>query len=994
MVRSPASKARSARRGSSILLPTRMEGAHQGQVGNFGGFRGSRYSSLEGSSSVCGPYLLSSTRRCREGSSPLRRGQFLDSQGCCGGASKVTLDSRLLLPDVSCQEEIRGLASDYRPQCIQQACSLATLQNGDTSKYLDFGSSRYVGDLNRPQGRLFPYTDKEIGQEIPEIHFSGQSVPVQGHALRSDHRPFGVHQATSGGCGLFTQSRSRYPYLFRRLPDAAYRPSLSALQHQVGLDNSSTPRFYPFTGEIRGSSIPGLHFPGKPFPYGSGPRSSSSVQVPESQGVGYSAQQSGLYSGQVVSEASRIPQFPFGCRTPGSAPYSPSSDVSSFQMETCIPRVGCSDSIGSFRQGLGHVVGFGGQCFEGRLSSESVPYSNSVYGRIYDGLGCLPQRSVSFRGLAGGSTPGTHQCAGDESSSASHSVPTASAAGSVHLSGYRQCYSGSLFGESGGYKVSQAMCPHYQDSSSLSGYGSVPLSEASSRAPECFSRHAIQITESSYHRMDPEQVYIQGHLHGLGDSSCRSVCHSSEFPDSDVRVSSSGSFGLGSRCSIPELGGSSGICLPSIQPPGQGTSQGQESRLLGSPDSTSVAQTALVSGSSGFAGRSPLGHSGQVESPQPAQIQTVSPQSGTPTPSRVEAISVCLLQAGFSAEVTDGITRSIRSSSSAIYESRWSVFCSWCISRKIDPLGASIQLIAEFFLYLFKVRELAPSTIRGYRSALANVFSFRGRSDVGTCSTLSNLLRSFSLEKPKVRILTPQWDLALVLDSLTRSPYEPLASASVKFLFWKTVFLIALASGRRRSEIHALSSSPSCLRWSRNYSLVTLLTDPSFLAKNQVPNFSPDPIKIPALKAVSGPNDQDLLLCPCRALKFYLDKTKGGRQGPRPRLFLSIKAKQSDISSQTISRWICETIQKAYEGSTAETRDSVRVRAHEVRALSASWAFLNGTSYDEVMASAFWRGRNTFADFYLRSLSSHADGLYSLGPLVTAQSVTCPPVNP
>ncbi|XP_033726763.1 uncharacterized protein LOC117316331 [Pecten maximus] len=42
------------------------------------------------------------------------------------------------------------------------------------------------------------------------------------------------------------------------------------------------------------------------------------------------------------------------------------------------------------------------------------------------------------------------------------------------------------------------------------------------------------------------------------------------------------------------------------------------------------------------------------------------PNPGTPTPSRVEAISVCLLQAGFSAEVTDGITRSIRSSSSAI----------------------------------------------------------------------------------------------------------------------------------------------------------------------------------------------------------------------------------------------------------------------------------------------------------------------------------------
>jgi hypothetical protein len=43
--------------------------------------------------------------------------------------------------------------------------------------------------------------------------------------------------------------------------------------------------------------------------------------------------------------------------------------------------------------------------------------------------------------------------------------------------------------------------------------------------------------------------------------------------------------------------------------------------------------------------------------------------------------------------------------------------------------------------------------------------------------------------------------------------------------------MLALASGRRRSEIHAFSVSDSCLRFNRNKSSVTLLTDPCFLEK-------------------------------------------------------------------------------------------------------------------------------------------------------------------
>lgn len=299
-------------------------------------------------------------------------------------------------------------------------------------------------------------------------------------------------------------------------------------------------------------------------------------------------------------------------------------------------------------------------------------------------------------------------------------------------------------------------------------------------------------------------------------------------------------------------------------------------------------------------------------------------------------------------------------------------------------------MIADFLLSLFRDRHLSPGTIAGYRSALASVFAFHGRQEVGNSPSLSALIRGFGLSRPRTRQLAPHWNLAFVLNSLTKAPYEPLSSASLKFLTLKTVFLVTLASGRRRSEVHALSCLQSCLRWSRGFSAVTLVTDPAFLTKNQVPGFSPEPIRIPSLPSVPGCSDEDKLLCPCRALRVYLDKTRGGR-GSRSRLFLSIKPGKRDISAQTVSRWICEVIRMAYDHAEEGILERFKVRAHEVRALATSWALLSGSSFQEVMSAAFWRGQTTFTDYYLRSLASVSDDLFALGPLVVAQSLAVPP---
>ena len=118
------------------------------------------------------------------------------------------------------------------------------------------------------------------------------------------------------------------------------------------------------------------------------------------------------------------------------------------------------------------------------------------------------------------------------------------------------------------------------------------------------------------------------------------------------------------------------------------------------------------------------------------------------------------------------------------------------------------------------------------------------------------------------------------------------------------------------------------------------------MGKNQLPLVLSDPISLPLL---SG-EDANPLLCPVRASRIYFDRSLHRRKG-RKRLFIShLESIEKEISCDTISHWIVQTIKLAY-GST--NLDQVRVNAHEVRALSSSCAWSNKVPLDEVVNAGF-----------------------------------------
>ena len=207
----------------------------------------------------------------------------------------------------------------------------------------------------------------------------------------------------------------------------------------------------------------------------------------------------------------------------------------------------------------------------------------------------------------------------------------------------------------------------------------------------------------------------------------------------------------------------------------------------------------------------------------------------------------------------------------------------------------------------------------------------------------------------------------------------------LKHLTLKTAFLLALASGKRHSEIHAwVANKVSYLgQWKK-------VTVRNQLAREGSQSVSL--VTIPALTTIVDRQFKgDRTLCPVRTQRYYLDRTKDLRAS-RSLLFISFKkGHTSDIRRAALSSWLKQTILLCYKQADQQVLDLVQVKAHDIRAFAASKAFYGGVSVDQIMQACHWKAHNTFTNFYLKDFtwSDNNNNMY-LGPVVAAQQVLDP----
>ena len=385
----------------------------------------------------------------------------------------------------------------------------------------------------------------------------------------------------------------------------------------------------------------------------------------------------------------------------------------------------------------------------------------------------------------------------------------------------------------------------------------------------------------------------------VGRTTDRYVCDIRQQTTRIVRFAISGPQGGVDRCHVHALGQGEGplVRLPAIQDgPASSAEDRSITRTAGDTDRSTATGSIMVSRADGPNPRRP-GSPVRGRS-RPADTRRVHERgrdrnSSLPAvkSSRVETLRAILRAKGHSREAANMMSRCLRESSQQVYESHWSRFVAFCRTKRWQVFQVRSHHFSTYMMHLFR-DGLLPSTIISHRTSVVSVLR-HWVYDPAANPHIKLLVRAFRLERPVQRRIMPKWDLHLVLLSLLRPPFtsqsedDGESSDDVIPLKWQTLkclFLLALASARRRSYLHALSIAPGRCVFARGNTqrqlVVSLLPEPGFLAKNQLPTQAPEWITVPGI-AHLNPTEPERMLCPVRQLKLYIrdsERIRGGRQ--------------------------------------------------------------------------------------------------------------------
>ena len=384
----------------------------------------------------------------------------------------------------------------------------------------------------------------------------------------------------------------------------------------------------------------------------------------------------------------------------------------------------------------------------------------------------------------------------------------------------------------------------------------------------------------------------------------RPVCQSGEHSLRAVVLPDGSRGALGLGCSVRRVAGRLVVCFPSAALDPTGVASGEARVLQGSVDCTPVARETLVSRPSAAGSRIPMASASQEGSLVPSQGSDLAPQAGNVAALGLAAIEP--LSQGLDEAVLETMRNARAPSTRACYDHKWKVFSSWCLANQVNPVTCSVSLVLRFLQSILDAGK-AASTIRIYSVAISLHHEKVTGLPVGRHPSVTEFMKGVRRARPGRVLRAAPWDLPLVLQSLTKAPYEPLDQSDLRSLSRKTAFLLALSSAKRVGELQALSVSPDCIRWKADDTGVSLWPNPAFLPKVVKPQTVNQVLEISALH-LDGADDRSAL-CPVRALRAYVDRTQALR-GTDTQLFVCYGGKRMGLplSKQCLSHWLVDSL--------------------------------------------------------------------------------------
>ena len=233
-------------------------------------------------------------------------------------------------------------------------------------------------------------------------------------------------------------------------------------------------------------------------------------------------------------------------------------------------------------------------------------------------------------------------------------------------------------------------------------------------------------------------------------------------------------------------------------------------------------------------------------------------------PSRLGSIEQAIRKEGLNNFSVRVLLRCHKRSTIRQYQCVWSKFLAFLAREGILHHKVDVKDVLNFLSFFAEFHSFAYKTLAVYKCALRLPLLFCLGINLD-CELVRYYMRGlFDLNPPPSHGFMPSWDLSDLLIFLRSDEFFPLESISWYRLTQKTLALLLLASGRRISEIAALSRNfykrggRIFLKWIRG-----------FRAKNHTVDHSPED---PSILEMSRVDDLDLRNCPVRAWKVFRDR--------------------------------------------------------------------------------------------------------------------------
>ena len=625
-----------------------------------------------------------------------------------------------------------------------------------------------------------------------------------------------------------------------------------------------------------------------------------------------------------------------------------------------------------------------------RHSDSRLPSADGTSnGRVTDGMGCAHGRAHDCRNVEPVRSETSHQPTRNVGSVQSSAILGPETSRESHSHQLGQSGSSGRHKPAGDDQIGDVTQSDVSTLFSDRRTGNGGESSTHSRRTKRASGRPIKTRQEVVDRMVAPSRHIPSNTPKVRRRSNRPIRHTSESQVTTIRQPDPGPPGMENRRAVAVLGRPSSLRLSPASTPSCSSGQNQvDTDPTTSVSSAVVAGETLVSSAPRISAR-PLAITQKERPPQGQRNAEIPRQSRHVQLTRVEHIKRTLIGRGYSTRAAEAVVNAHRASTQSLYDKKWDLFTRFCANRKWSPMQIEIPQIGVFLVFLRDKRKLKGGTIATYSSAISTVLAKTGKLVPTKCTELQAIIKAFRLEDQERVFQPPQWDLNVVLQYLASDVFTPMDSIPLEKLTIKTVFLVGMATAARVGELHAIDVTRITFDVGRSRVMhLGLALD--FVAKNQGLSEEARTFHIVPLDQIVGHQDhEDLSLCPVRAVKYYLNRTKQSRK-QRKRLFLPLGDRKGEISKNSISFWLKSAILEAYHHADLQPPSSAR--PHELRAVSASMALHANISVQDIVKGCFWKGDTTFASHYLRDLSvEDVKGLRAFGPLVMAQQIVNPP---